>query len=187
MDPCHRPKLRWRGSQNGAVGRATARFLYTRGCRNLALLATEVSKKRAGPAGRPKTHRRQGSLTTLTGRAWLAYSALDKGPGIASLAEAMADGFSTAGTMGGGLGAMKRIASGLEFFSGSGGTIVLLDVGEQRQTDDLEIAGFAVPYPGERACGDGWSIHHTPQKTVALLVDGIGHSVRRGRRGLRSN
>lgn len=141
---------------------------------NLALLATELSRN-------VLIHGGGGDVIVVglkdDGKSLARLLALDKGPGIASLAQAMADGFSTAGTMGGGLGAMKRIASGLEFFSGSGGTIVLLDVGERRQTDDLEIAGFAVPYPGERACGDGWSIHHTPQKTVALLVDGIGHGM----------
>jgi anti-sigma regulatory factor (Ser/Thr protein kinase) len=140
----------------------------------LALLATEVSRN-------VLIHGGGGEVIVAgmkdQGKHLARILALDKGPGIASLPDAMADGFSTSGTMGGGLGAMKRIASGLEVFSGPAGTIVLLEIGESRQMDDLEVAGFAVPYPGERACGDGWMIHRTPQKMVVLLVDGIGHGL----------
>lgn len=140
----------------------------------LALLAAEVSRN-------VLIHGGGGEVIVAglkdQGKHLARILALDKGPGIANLAEAMADGFSTSGTMGGGLGAMKRIASGLEFFSGPGGTVVLLELGELKQPDDLEVAGLAVPYPGERACGDAWMIHRTPQKTVALLADGIGHGL----------
>ena len=87
--------------------------------------------------------------------------AMDKGPGIANVARAMSDGYSTAGTMGGGLGAMKRIATTLEIFTGQSGTIVLLELGQAARTEKLQVAGIAVPYPGERFCGDGWSCHHT--------------------------
>ena len=37
--------------------------------------------------------------------------AIDKGSGISNIADAMSDGYSTAGTMGGGMGAMKRMAT----------------------------------------------------------------------------
>jgi hypothetical protein len=39
----------------------------------------------------------------------------------------------------------------------------------------LAIAGIAVPYPGERFCGDGWTFHHTPERMLVLLTDGLGH------------
>jgi anti-sigma regulatory factor (Ser/Thr protein kinase)/serine/threonine protein phosphatase PrpC len=101
--------------------------------------------------------------------------AMDRGGGIANIAQAMADGFSTAGTMGGGMGAMKRIAGLLEVFTGKHGTIVLLEVGDAAKADQLRIAGLAVPYPGERFCGDAWTFHHTPERMVILLCDGLGH------------
>src|SRR5579859_715886 len=47
--------------------------------------------------------------------------AIDKGEGIANIADEMSDGFSTKGTMGGGLGAMKRMATRLDIFTGRGG------------------------------------------------------------------
>jgi serine/threonine protein phosphatase PrpC len=100
---------------------------------------------------------------------------MDKGPGIKDMAQAMSDGFSTAGTMGGGLGAMKRMAGRLEVFSSRGGTIVLLQVGQTVMEGQVEVAGLAVPYPGERRCGDAWTCESTPERTVALVVDGLGH------------
>jgi hypothetical protein len=101
--------------------------------------------------------------------------AMDKGPGIANIAQAMRDGYSTAGTMGGGMGAMKRIASKLDVFSGREGTIVLLQIGQAPPTEQLQIAGLAVPYPGERVCGDAWTFHSTPERMVLMVVDGLGH------------
>ena len=32
-----------------------------------------------------------------------------------------------------------------------------------------------MPYPGEQLCGDAWTCHSTAERTVALLVDGLGH------------
>jgi serine/threonine protein phosphatase PrpC len=87
----------------------------------------------------------------------------------------MSDGYSTAGTMGGGLGAMKRMAGVLEIFSGRGGTIVFVQVGNAASLGALQVAGLAVPYPGERLCGDAWICDCGPERTVLLLVDGLGH------------
>lgn len=138
----------------------------------LALLATEASRNALIHGG--------GGQVVLTasaeGTAALArILAIDKGEGIANIADAMSDGFSTAGTMGGGLGAMKRMATTLDIFTGRGGTIVLIEVGTPSPVRPLQIAGFAVPYPGESVCGDAWSSHQTTQRTVAFIADGLGH------------
>ena len=74
----------------------------------LALLATEVSRNvllhggggQIVLAGLNEGH---GSVARIL--------ALDQGAGIANVPQAMADGYSTIGTMGAGLGAMKRIAT----------------------------------------------------------------------------
>jgi len=139
----------------------------------LALLATEVSRNVLIHGG--------GGHVILAGikdqgNNLARILAMDKGPGIASVAQALSDGYSTAGSMGCGLGAMKRIATVLEIFTGPGGTIVLLEVGEAPQ-EQVQIAGLALPYPGERACGDGWMFHRGTEKTVVLLVDGLGHGL----------
>jgi anti-sigma regulatory factor (Ser/Thr protein kinase) len=101
--------------------------------------------------------------------------AMDKGPGIANIAQAMTDGYSTAGTMGEGMGAMKRMATTLEIFTGRAGTILLLELGRPASPEKLRIAGMAVPLPKERFCGDAWTFHHTRDRTMVLLVDGLGH------------
>ena len=138
----------------------------------LALLATEASRNVLVHGG--------GGQVVITGcrdhhHAAARILAMDKGPGIKDLAQAIGDGYSTAGTMGGGMGAMKRIAGRLEIFSNRTGTIVMLQVGTPEINGDLEIAGFALPYPGERHCGDAWVCDCTPERTMVLVVDGLGH------------
>lgn len=138
----------------------------------LALLATEVSRNVLlhGHGGQViLAGIRQG------GNQRARILAMDSGPGIKDVAQAFADGYSTAGTMGGGMGAIKRLASALEVFTGPNGTIILIEVGDPPARAEAEIAGIAVPYPGERFCGDGWGFHETPERIVTVLVDGIGH------------
>ena len=140
----------------------------------LALLATEVSRNVLVHGGGGEViviglkheHKSLGRLL-----------ALDRGPGIPDVGKAMTDGFSTSGTMGGGLGAMKRIASGLEIFTGRTGTIVLVELGEDPETDGVRIAGMAVPYPGEQICGDAWAYHNSPERTLTMIADGLGHGL----------
>ena len=143
----------------------------------LALLATEASRNILVHGG--------GGQVVLSGikednTALARILAIDKGKGIANMAEAMCDCFSTAGTMGGGLGAMKRMATKLDIFTGRNGTVVMVELRKPGSYEieshrKLQIAGFAVPYPGERVCGDSWFSHQTPHRTVILLADGLGH------------
>jgi anti-sigma regulatory factor (Ser/Thr protein kinase) len=138
------------------------------------LLITEVARNVLVHGG--------GGQTIMTGTrnghgATARVLALDNGPGIADVSKAMGDGYSTAGTMGGGLGAMKRIASSLEVFTSRSGTIVMLELGSAPKKGTVQVAGMAVPYPGERLCGDGWAYHQTQERTVILLVDGLGHGI----------
>jgi anti-sigma regulatory factor (Ser/Thr protein kinase) len=138
----------------------------------LALLATESSRNVLlhGGGGQMVVGGMKGERQQVA-----RILALDKGPGIANVAQAMTDGYSTAGTMGGGMGAMKRMATTLEIFTGRAGTILLLELGQAAALESLRIAGMAVPFPGERFCGDAWTFHQTPDKTKVLLVDGLGH------------
>lgn len=140
----------------------------------VGLLATESSRN-------VLIHGGGGQVAILAvqdeGRAVARILAMDRGAGIANVGQAMTDGYSTAGTMGGGLGAMKRIASVLEVFTGKHGTIVLLEVGDPPRAKQPRIAGLAVPYPGERFCGDAWAVHQTPERMVVLLSDGLGHGL----------
>jgi anti-sigma regulatory factor (Ser/Thr protein kinase) len=147
----------------------------------LALLATEVSRNVLVHGGGGQVI--VSGMTfgeARTARVLARILAMDNGAGIANVAQAMTDGFSTAGTPGGGLGAMKRIATHFEVFTGRGGTIVLLELGEAPPEDvpleeGLPLAGLVAPYPGEKLSGDGWACHADAERTVVLLADGIGH------------
>jgi anti-sigma regulatory factor (Ser/Thr protein kinase) len=101
--------------------------------------------------------------------------ALDNGPGIADVARAMADGYSTGGTMGSGMGAMQRITSSLEVFTGHHGTIVFGEIGDPGPSNALQVAGIAIPHKGERACGDAWACEKNSERTLLALIDGLGH------------
>src|SRR6478609_11868269 len=50
--------------------------------------------------------------------------ALDRGPGIADLSRALQDGYSTGGTPGTGLGAIKRMAEVFDVFTSAKGTAI---------------------------------------------------------------
>lgn len=103
--------------------------------------------------------------------------ALDKGDGIANIPLALTDGFSTAGTVGGGLGIMQRQADLLTLFSRPGmGTVLVTRFAAAPGTPKAPLIGAMVdPYPGETVSGDAWSVAASPAGETAILVDGSGH------------
>ena len=106
--------------------------------------------------------------------------ALDKGPGIANVTASLADGYSTAGTAGKGLGAVVRTSHFVDVASWPGnGTAILarLRPGQPREgaTDTSSIGAVSVPKLGEDVCGDSWSVSVGPQETTLLVADGLGH------------
>jgi len=100
---------------------------------------------------------------------------LDKGPGIADLNRALSDGFSSSGSLGGGLGAVARLADRFAIFSRPGlGTAILARFTAAPAPSDRERIGIGAvvePYPGERVCGDGWAY----AGGTVLVADGSGH------------
>ncbi len=114
-------------------------------------------------------------------RRGLDLVSVDRGPGIGSVSAAMRDGFSTAGSAGTGLGAVARLADGLDIHSTPGaGTVVAGRFWARPRASDerppgLEIAGFSVALAGQTACGDAWA-HRPDVGGLRLLVaDGLGH------------
>src|SRR6201985_546843 len=89
--------------------------------------------------------------------------ALDKGPGISHVAASLADGYSTAGTAGKGLGAVVRSSHFVDIASWPGnGTAVLarLKPGQPPEgaSDTSNVGAVSVPKPGQDVCGDSWSV-----------------------------
>jgi len=107
--------------------------------------------------------------------------ALDRGRGIADLQACLADGYSSVGTAGNGLGAVLRQSHRVEIASWIGqGTVVLarLEQGtppKSRKTSSSPWGAVAVPKPGEEVCGDSWSVSESPGARTLIVADGLGH------------
>ncbi|WP_119156675.1 ATP-binding protein [Caldimonas tepidiphila] len=105
--------------------------------------------------------------------------ALDRGPGF-DWARASPDGYSTAGTLGGGLGAMHRVADACDVYSSPGaGTALRLLVqragAPAAARHEFEWGAVCVPYPGELVSGDGWAVATAGDELLAMVADGLGH------------
>jgi stage II sporulation SpoE-like protein len=101
---------------------------------------------------------------------------------MANVVRCEVDGYSTAGTAGTGLGAMRRMASLFEVSSQPGrGTVVLARVGPRRgaiaDSADIVAEGLAVAKTGETACGDAWAEEPRSGGTALIVVDGLGHGL----------
>jgi anti-sigma regulatory factor (Ser/Thr protein kinase) len=112
------------------------------------------------------------------GSAGVEVLAIDRGPGIADLARAMEDGYSTAGTPGKGLGAIRRLAPGaFDIISTSQGTVMMARVRSSREpvNGEADAGVICIPITGETMCGDAWHIDWTRDRTLVVVVDGLGH------------
>jgi len=111
----------------------------------------------------------------------LELRALDKGPGIGNLDQALRDGYSTGGSPGHGLGAIVRLAATSDFYSEAPrGAAVLARWSARSQTPAwrlpaLQIGALNVAKPGQEVCGDAWGVEQTPDYSVFMLADGLGH------------
>lgn len=103
--------------------------------------------------------------------------AIDGGPGMTDIAGSMRDGFSTAGTMGTGLGALSRLATAFDLYSRPGkGTVVRVQIaGKHAPAGRMEIGVVCQPKPGEQQCGDDWAFVWQQNRSMLLIADGLGH------------
>lgn len=103
---------------------------------------------------------------------------IDKGPGIADPGRAITDGYSTAGSLGGGLGAVHRMSDETDVYSAAGkGTVIAARIGRSARatTHPFVVAATQVPARGERVCGDAWHLWMVEGRLVLALADGLGH------------
>lgn len=108
----------------------------------------------------------------------LEVLALDKGPGMADVDRCLRDGYSTAGTSGVGLGAMRRMSALFDIHSAPGvGTAVLAQLWADKPppASGVEVGAVCVPMPGEEVCGDSWAVDFKQGRLFVLVADGLGH------------
>lgn len=100
----------------------------------------------------------------------------DKGPGMRDLAQCLLDGYSTIGTQGSGLGAMRRSATLFDIFSAPDkGTVVLTQLWDALPQTAFRIGAVSVPKRGEEVCGDAWIGEESAQRLTLCVADGLGH------------
>jgi anti-sigma regulatory factor (Ser/Thr protein kinase) len=162
-------------ARRGAVNAATTFGFDETNAGRVAIVATELATNvlRHGERGELLI----GSYEDDTGGG-IELIALDKGRGIADLSAALRDGYSSAGSSGHGLGAIKRQSQQMEVASWPGvGTAILARIETQpRSTSTTPACGFvAVPMPGENVCGDGCASVETEAGRTLMVADGLGH------------
>src|SRR5579864_7853119 len=105
----------------------------------------------------------------------------DKGPGIRDITAALQDGYSTAGTCGNGLGAVRRLATVFDLYSAAErGTCVLAEFWpKKRAPQGLPFVVGVVSHAirGESICGDGWSMKPMAEQSLFMVADGLGHGI----------
>jgi anti-sigma regulatory factor (Ser/Thr protein kinase) len=105
--------------------------------------------------------------------------ALDRGRGMVDVERCLVDGYSTGGTPGTGLGAVRRASTRLEIWSAPGrGTAVLARIAKppSRPTAGrFQWGAVNLPFPGEVSCGDCWGVSAAAAHTSFLVADGLGH------------
>jgi anti-sigma regulatory factor (Ser/Thr protein kinase) len=107
--------------------------------------------------------------------------AIDKGPGIQNIATALTDGYSTAGSMGTGLGAIRRLSTRFDLYSAPGrGSCIFAEFWPQGRLPDRDsflIGVVSLAVRGESVCGDGWAVRPSSERSFFMLVDGLGHGI----------
>lgn len=199
--PVH-DSTRVRDARVAAEGAAALANLDRSRTADAALVATELATNllkhaRGGqllveavgpPSGRP------GGLV-------VQIAAIDHGPGMSDVPAALGDGFSTAGSLGAGLGTCRRLANDFDLHSVLGrGTVALARIGGAarshggREPDparadtapqgdacappapfSARVGGVNIPFRGAEFSGDAWTCVRDGDRLTLMLADGLGH------------
>ena len=164
----------------GAVRRATASLAARLGFEpgriaEIEIAATELASNahRHGIASSVLVRSRHaGAASTVE------VVAIDVGPGHPDIDSLFDDGVSTAGTLGVGLGALRRLANRVDVHSLLGRGTVLAAVFADRQSMHVDVPmidGITRPIRGEVVCGDSWASAVDAGRLALVVTDGLGH------------
>lgn len=119
------------------------------------------------------------------GTSGLEIISIDRGPGMADIARSLSDDFSTYGSAGVGLGAIRRQADEFDIHSQIGpapghGTAIFARLWPGRRLPEeklAQIGSVSVPKPEELVCGDAVAVVRAGTVVALMVVDGLGHGV----------
>jgi len=129
----------------------------------------------------------QGGQLILTpvedgGRVGLQITSCDRGPGIADVEQAIKDGFSTADSLGYGLGTVNRLMDQFDITSQRGvsaGTTIVCTRWLRREEPSLscplEFGAATRAYPTMPVNGDAFVIKRWGTSALVSVIDGLGH------------
>lgn len=149
------------------------RFPATR-ADQLALAVTEA-------ASNLHKHARRGAMllriTREADEPGIELVTIDAGPGLRDSGAALRDGHSTSGTLGIGLGAIRRLSDHCDLYSvpGHGTVLVARFWPRSRPAAAVLSAGLVRPITGETECGDVFGATETDDAVTGVLCDGLGH------------
>ncbi|HEX8127604.1 MAG TPA: ATP-binding protein [Pyrinomonadaceae bacterium] len=186
-------------AQVGAVRRAVHNYAVGLGFSERELAEIDIVVQEVGTnAARYATGGGQIHFTnTLDAEPGLEIFYTDRGPGIYDLDRVVRDGVSTGGSLGAGLGAVRRLMDEFEVYStvqstdrlaslarrSTHGTAILLRkwVAAERLSERTHAATarrigvWARPHPQEDRNGDAYFIRRRAGQTLLAVVDGLGH------------
>jgi anti-sigma regulatory factor (Ser/Thr protein kinase)/serine/threonine protein phosphatase PrpC len=183
-------------AQVGAARRAVHEYASRLGFTEKELAEIDIVVQELGTNA--ATYATQNSwlhYTTTIGRgAGLELFYWDAGPGIYNIDRAVRDGVSTSGSLGTGLGAIRRLMDQFDLYSTvrttsklsltamrrtSHGTAVLARKWKANARPEvMEMARVGVwsrPHPGQQTNGDAYLIKTHGPLTLFAVIDGLGH------------
>jgi anti-sigma regulatory factor (Ser/Thr protein kinase) len=169
-------------SQVGEARRTAIALARGRGadevaCGNVGIVATELATNllRHGAGG-------EIAMRWHDGRNALELVATDRGDGMADVDRCLQDGFSTGGSPGTGLGAVRRLSEQFDVYSEPGkGSAVLARVSlapvamAGAPAARLRWGAHCVPVRGEAECGDTFRVALESTRASLMVADGLGH------------
>ena len=144
----------------------------------LAVVASELVTNLVKHAGGGKL-----TITSLAanGRVGIQIKSDDEGAGFANIEQAMTDGFSTAGSLGYGLGTVNRLMDQMDITSapGKGFHVTchrwLRTAALDHRQIPLDIGVATRPKLGFEDNGDSFVVKHWDHSILVGIIDGLGH------------
>lgn len=170
-------------SDVGAARRATRRFSEAAGLEREAV--EEIVLAVSELASNLVKHGKGGTVTlsrvTANERMGVMLEVCDQAPGIPDINQALADGFSTVGSLGTGLGAVNRLMDEFDIVStlGHGTRIVCRKWVREHPRSmgpcPMDVGAASRPRFLEAANGDAFVIKKWDSSLLTGVIDGLGH------------